>query len=96
MSTELIYELSLLLPQAEIGLVSKQAWHSLARGGEQLVLSVTIGQDNHHAIAADFERTLPDHDFAAVGRLVADIAVTHKAATDRESRLTVHALLLDD
>jgi hypothetical protein len=96
MTSKLIDELSTLLPQAEIGLVSKQAWHSLALGGQQFVLSVTIAQENHMAIAADFERKLPKHDFRAVGKLVADIAVTHSMTTDQESRLIVHALLLDD
>lgn len=96
MSARLFYELSAMLPQTEISLISKQAWHSLAMCGTQFVVSVVTAQDGHHEITAEFERMLPKHDFARGEGLVADIGVTHRTTTDKESRLIVHALLIED
>jgi hypothetical protein len=96
MSAQLFHELSALLPQAVISLISKHAWHSLSFRGTRIVLSVVVAKDDHYQTTAEFERILPSHDFRSAGGLVADIAVTERATADKESRLIVHALLLDD
>ena len=96
MSARLFHELSALLPQAVISLVSKHAWHSQSFRGTQIVMSVVVAKDDHYMTTMDFERILPNHDFRSAGGLVADIAVTERMTADNESCLIVHALLLDD
>lgn len=96
MSAQLFHEISALLPQAVISLVSKHSWHSLSFRGTLIVLSVVVAKEGHYRITAEFERMLPSHDFRSAGGLVADIAVTERATADKESRLIVHALLIDN
>jgi hypothetical protein len=95
MSCHLLRALSVLLPGGIICVVSRRPWHSLTFSGDQIELSAIIAGENHSKIAAEFDQMLSEHDFDLSGLLVADIAVTERTTGDQETRLIIHALLLD-
>ena len=96
MSRQLLRALWQLLADADVRLVSERPWHSLTFSGAQIELSAVVSAENHAEMAAQFEQMLSDHDFHLNGVLVADIAVTERVAMANETRLIIHALLLED
>jgi hypothetical protein len=96
MSRQLLRALWNLLADADVRLVSERSWHSLTFSGTQIELSAVVSVGNHAEISAHFEQMLLDHDFQLNGVFVADIAVTERVAIANETRLVIHALLIED
>lgn len=95
MTCHLLRALSVLLPEGLICVISQRPWQSLTFSGEQIELLAIIVGENHTKKVAEFDQILSEHEFDLSGPLVADIAVTERTTGDNESRLTIHALLLD-
>ena len=95
MSCHLLRALSVLLPSGLICVISQRPWHSLTFSGNQIELSAIVASENHSRIAAEFDQILSEQDFDLKGPLVADIAVTERTTGDHETRLVIHALLLE-
>jgi hypothetical protein len=95
MTCHLLRALSILLPDSVTRVISQRPWHSLSFSGQQVELSAIIAGESHWKRAAEFDRILSDHNFQLSDALVAEIAVTERVTGDQETRLIIHALLLD-
>lgn len=71
-------------------------WQSADLGGERHCIRLCLNGPDAAANADRLARTLPDHEFAISGILVADIAITGIDRSQQVSTIALEALTLND